>query len=286
MSEFIMWANAIRPYIFNSQLFNSQLFEMLFAINLNPTLPVRKEPSETSEMVTQLLFGEIFTCVQTANNWCEIKNFADEYAGWVDYKMVTFIAEQEFTDISARQPHFVFSPVAKIKNVASPSPFLLTCGSAIPNYNEKEKSFSVGGRYFFLLEGEIDFPKKDRSTLLQVARSFLHAPYLWGGKSLFGIDCSGFVQIVMRLFNQSLPRDAKDQALVGHEIAFADRQPGDLAFFRNEHGKIIHVGIIMENGKIIHASGCVRIDTLTEIGVFSEEFNKQTHTLRKIMRLF
>jgi len=269
----------------SSQIF-IKLSTMSPAINLNPVISVRKEPAETSELITQLLFGEVFTCTQVLEKWCQIKNFADGYEGWIDRKMATFISEQEFETISTRPAHLVFSPFAKIKNIASANPFFLTCGSVIPNYDEKENAFSIGGTYFFLLEGEVALPRKGNSTLLQVARSFLHVPYLWGGKNFFGIDCSGFVQVVMSLFGHQLPRDSKDQALLGYDIPFEDRQPNDLAFFQNEKGNVVHVGIITESRGIIHASGRVRMDTLTETGIFSEEDNRQTHLRCKIKRLF
>ena len=115
----------------------------------------------------------------------------------------------------------------------------------------------------------------------RTAKEFLNAPYLWGGKSFFGVDCSGFTQLVYKVNNVKLPRDAYQQAEVGEALSFVEEsQPGDLAFFENAEGRIIHVGIMLDDQKIIHASGKVRIDTLDSTGIFNQEMNKHTHKLR------
>ena len=127
---------------------------------------------------------------------------------------------------------------------------------------------------------------KPKSELINTAYMYLNAPYLWGGKTLFGIDCSGFTQMVYKLNGYKLLRDASQQASQGEVLSFIEEsEPGDLAFFDNEEGKIIHVGIMLENNYIIHASGKVRIDRLDHLGIYNAELNRHTHRLRVIKKI-
>jgi cell wall-associated NlpC family hydrolase len=119
-----------------------------------------------------------------------------------------------------------------------------------------------------------------------VAKQFLGTAYLWGGRTVFGIDCSGFVQMVFKLFNYKLPRDAYQQAEMGEAIGFlAEAKPGDLAFFDNEQGKITHVGILLSPHQIIHASAVVRMDPIDQAGIVSSSTGLRTHQLRTIRRI-
>ena len=128
--------------------------------------------------------------------------------------------------------------------------------------------------------------KTQRPKLIEDAYMYLNAPYLWGGKGPFGIDCSGFVQVVFRLNGILLPRDAYQQADIGDTLSFVEEgQAGDLAFFDNENGKITHVGILNDAQHIIHASGKVRIDRIDHQGIFHEENGTYTHRLRLLKRI-
>ena len=258
---------------------------MKYAINFNSVIPVRRLAAETSEMVTQLLFGEVFIVKKESEKWCEIENAADNYSGWIDTKTVYFIEKDVYLSIVSNRAYCIFSPTAKVKNRISGLSTFLACGSQIHFYNEKEKSFSVANQDFLLLEGIVNIPQEATESLSQVAKSWLNVPYLWGGKTVFGIDCSGFVQIIFSLYGINLPRDAKDQCEKGFSISYAEAQPNDLVFFCNEQEKIIHVGIVLENNQLIHASGKVKIDYLTADGIFSEELNQHTHTLFTIKRV-
>ena len=107
--------------------------------------------------------------------------------------------------------------------------------------------------------------------IVKVARRYLNAPYLWGGRSPFGVDCSGFTQMVYKIAGQHLLRDAAQQVSQGRSIDFMEEcQAGDLAFFDNEEGDIIHVGMILADNHIIHCDGMVRIDRLDQSGIHNE----------------
>jgi cell wall-associated NlpC family hydrolase len=127
---------------------------------------------------------------------------------------------------------------------------------------------------------------KPKDNLVKTAYQYLNSPYLWGGKTPFGIDCSGFTQMVYKLNGYKLLRDASQQSTQGEVLSFIEEsEPGDLAFFDNEEGKIIHVGIMLENNYIIHASGKVRIDRLDHLGIYNAEINRHTHRLRVIKKI-
>jgi cell wall-associated NlpC family hydrolase len=155
----------------------------------------------------------------------------------------------------------------------------------------------LGASLSFLNHGDINISNynfegtkisgtKTKDCLLNTAFMFLNAPYLWGGKTPFGVDCSGFTQMVYKLNGHKLMRDASQQSKQGEALSFIEEsEPGDLAFFDNEEGNIIHVGIIMEDNYIIHASGKVRIDRLDHLGIYNAEANKHTHRLRVIKKI-
>ena len=134
-------------------------------------------------------------------------------------------------------------------------------------------------------EGESILPQKSKNKLTETAYFFLNAPYLWGGKSILGIDCSGFTQLVFSLSGIQIPRDAYQQEKIGESVDFVDIKPFDLVFFINDKNRVHHVGIALENSQIIHASGQVRIDSLTNEGIIHSLSNELTHRLHSIKRI-
>ncbi|NMR35409.1 C40 family peptidase [Chryseobacterium aquaticum] len=223
--------------------------------------PVRAENSDRAEIVTEMLFGESADILEVNKNWTKIKMHYDGYEGWMDTKQIKHVTHEHLTN---RKVTLITENFASI--MTNDGRTLLSMGSEV-------EYAAVASRRSHNL----------RESIALTAKEFLNVPYLWGGKSFFAVDCSGFVQLVFKIHNIKLPRDTYQQAEVGEVLSFVEEsQPGDLAFFENSEGKIIHVGIMLENQKIIHASGKVRIDTLDSSGIFNKEMNKHTHKLRVI----
>ena len=172
--------------------------------------PIRKENDDRSEMVSQLLFGETCSILDEKTNWLKISCTHDNYEGWVDEKHITKtqdILKSNFTSFE-----LVHNYVYKDLHV----PILI--GSSLPNFDglnfkiEKQKFLFQG----LSLENNIENINK----IHKIALKYLHSPYLWGGRSAFGIDCSGFSQVVYKFLDIKLPRDAYQQAENGRAIGF------------------------------------------------------------------
>lgn len=252
----------------------------MFAICNLAIIPLRAEPSDRSEIVSQVLFGEHFKIMETQNQWSKIKLHFDDYEGWVDSKQYQTISEKNYNDLSTDA---IILNADLVEYISSPSnnliPISLGASLSFLNHNDINKEN-------FEFEGTKISGIKPKSNLISTAYTYLNAPYLWGGKTPFGIDCSGFTQMVYKLNGYKLLRDASQQATQGEPLSFIEEsEPGDLAFFDNEEGNIIHVGIIMENNYIIHASGKVRIDRLDHLGIYNAETNRHTHRLRVIKKI-
>jgi gamma-D-glutamyl-L-lysine dipeptidyl-peptidase len=252
----------------------------MFGICNLAIIPLRIEPSDKSEIVSQVLFGEHFEILEQLKQWSKIKLQFDDYEGWVDTKQYQIISEtnynllsQEVIILNADLIEYITSP----ENLLIPIP--LACSLSFLSHNEINISN-------FEFEGTRTSGIKPKESLIKTAFMYLNAPYLWGGKTPFGVDCSGFTQMVYKLNGYKILRDASQQAKQGEALSFIEEsEPGDLAFFDNEDGNIIHVGIIMENNYIIHASGKVRIDRLDHLGIYNAEANKHTHKLRVIKKI-
>ena len=252
----------------------------MFGICNLAIVPVRSEPSDRSEIVTQLLFGEHIEILERQNQWSKIKIQFDDYEGWVDSKQYQIISEANYNQLSNEA---IILNADLIDYITAPNNLLLPIplGASLSFLNNSEINTSN-----FDFEGTKTSGVKPKTALIATAFMYLNAPYLWGGKTPFGIDCSGFTQMVYKLNGYKIHRDASQQALEGEPLSFIEEsEVGDLAFFDNEEGNIIHVGIIMENNYIIHASGKVRIDRLDHLGIYNPETNKHTHKLRVIKKI-
>src|SRR5690606_34213609 len=239
--------------------------------------PVRSEARDASEMVTQLFFGEVVEILEQEEKWWQIRTYNDNYLGWVDPKQIRKLTKKEVN----RWLDGISYQYNLIQEIQTPwGKQQIFKGSFLP-YGVKE-SFSIGNDEFALI-GDPEF--YNQSDILSVVKTYLNAPYLWGGKTPFGIDCSGLTQMVFRFLDINLPRDASQQVDFGTAIEFEDRLPGDVLFFKNQDDRIIHVGIALNQEEIIHASGQVRIDSYDQHGIihFSREYH--THKLHSIKRM-
>lgn len=255
---------------------------MLYGICDLSIVPLRLEPSDSSEMVSQLLFGEHFTILESTKKWSKIKVHFDGYEGYIDNKQYLEIDKKMFDKLSDSEYHYsaeILDYVTDDKNHLSTIPI----GSRLPFLDNQK--FLIGDKEY-QYDGSTYSGKLSKAEIVHKAFLFLNTPYLWGGKSPFGIDCSGFTQLVYKLCGYSLLRDAKDQATQGEVLSFIEEsEPGDLAFFDNEEGTITHVGIIMQDYYIIHAHGKVRIDLLDHSGIYNTDTKTHSHKLRVIKKI-
>ncbi len=223
-------------------------------------IPMRNEPSDKSEMVNQILYGETFDVIEENEKWTKVKLKHDDYMGWIDKKQWHPAEQHQQTNNIIKELYQAISFDDK------------TIYAPMGSFVERKKLSKT----------------TKKNSIIYNAKLFLETPYLWGGRTFFGIDCSGFTQVVYRANGINLMRDAYQQATQGETITFENARNEDLAFFENKEKKIIHVGIVIKEDKklkIIHASGKVRIDVLTYKGIYNEETKEQTHSLCLIKRI-
>lgn len=238
-------------------------------------VPLRNEPMDTSELVSQVLYGDLFKILEQRKNWSKIRLAFDKYEGWIDNKQLLEITEEQYAHLQEETPKLVIDLVEFIED-ANQQLHAILLGSSLNGLsllNNIHDGRSIQGQ-------------KPKENLINTAFLYLNSPYLWGGKTPFGIDCSGFTQMVYKLNGYKLLRDASQQATQGDALSFIEEsEPGDLAFFDNNEGVITHVGIIMSDNYIIHAHGKVRIDRLDHSGIYNVDTKIHTHKLRVIKKV-
>jgi len=250
-------------------------------ICLQQYIPVRAENSERSEMVTQVLFGELFMILQrdNAKRFSFIKLDHDGYEGWIDEKTISHLKEPEYEKLLKLPEKVVrdcrFRVVDKNKNE-----LWLSAGSTL----RIEPGNNIYGTLSMYSPDMNELPV--RQIMENSANEWLNVPYIWGGKCTSGTDCSGLIQNIYRQAGFGIPRDADQQSAIGRNLSFVfEAHPGDLAFFDNEEGIITHVGMILSGNRILHASGKVRIDLFDQQGIYSREIGNYTHKLRLMRNL-
>ena len=272
---------------------------MQYAICLQPYIPMRAEAAEPSEMISQLLFGDTFRIVDEVPRWYRIVRDYDGYEGWIDWKTATLLeatAYDSYVRASAEAP-LLRQPFTTVTIVRQGQPGQtqahLSWGSRLFGLDDLGNTFRIEGLRFDVATSAYIQPvavsamsrRACSKYLLQQASLLFNVPYLWGGLSAFGLDCSGFIQTLFRFVGIALPRDASDQAQQGEATTYDGRQPGDLAFFGRE-GRVSHVGLVGEEDRIFHVSGSLHIDRLRPDGIWSDERQELTHSLIAVRHLF
>ncbi len=249
--------------------------------------PGRAEPADQSEIKMQLVFGDLVKVIEVRKNWTQVEMVKYDYTCWCDTKHFTIISADE-AQVIKDQKEVRVSDITSTAIFNNDKTYLhLIKGCLLPNYDSKNKTFGFGDQEYQFLGNTNEGFELTRENIVKTTLEYVNSPYLWGGNSPYGIDCSGLTQMTYLLYGIQIPRDAKDQALVGETLSFFDEAlPGDLIYFDNSEGVITHVGILLPNNEFIHASGHVRIDKIDHQGIYREDFGKYTHKTRIIKTLF
>ena len=247
----------------------------MFGICNLSIVPIRKNGDDKSEMISQLLYGDLYEVIEKKEKWLLIKTVFDDYKGWIDNNQFLEIKSEDLFKKLSKNEAYSLDLINFVETLDKDLiPILL--GSKISVSNHIEHSF----------DGQFSDKKRNRKEIIETAKLYLNTPYLWGGKTPFGIDCSGLSQMVYKINGYKIPRDAKEQVSLGRNLGFIEEsEEGDLAFFDNEEGEIIHVGLLLKNNYIIHASGHVKIDRIDQTGIYNLNKKKHTHKLRTIKNI-
>ena len=265
---------------------------MNFGICLITVAPLRREPNHRSEMVTQVLFGECVQIIDQKDEWILAETLDDQYPGWIHRIQLTVLNAEGFEQI-AKSNRLISKARLTFATEEQPDPkagdmpgkpLMISGGSSI--YLQEDGRMSVAGRHFLFPNGLTDADSMNKGSIPDFARGFLSVPYIWGGRSALGFDCSGFVQLVFKMAGIQIKRDAAMQVNEGEPVhLLQETLPGDLVFFDDDEDMITHVGILLSDSQVIHAYGKVRIDPIDQQGIFNPELKRYSHRLRFIKRV-
>ncbi len=244
---------------------------------------LRAAPTHKSEMVSQLCFGDTFTVLEVENGWKYISMDYDNYQGWIHSSQMTTIPDEDYKHLNDCE-HALAGDALGIIRQSDGARFHISAGSSL--YINSSGIMKVAGKTFHYEGSRVSPQKMEMEKITEVASVFLNTPYLWGGRTVFGMDCSGFTQVVFKMLGIKLPRDANIQSGTGDPVHLIhEAQPGDLAFFGKPEEGIDHVGILCGDNTIIHSHGMVRLDKIDHQGIFNTSTGKYSHFLRLIKRV-
>jgi len=255
----------------------------MFALNFATIVPIRSHHADESEIMTQMLFGDTFEILKTHKQWRYIRTHYEKYEGWIDEKVVFELSKDDYDRLN-NQPKYYTEDIVSEVIFPKSGRFLLPMGSVLPNFDENKMTLQIGKETGVFM-GNFITGKHDKTKVLERAFTYENSPYLWGGKTHFGLDCSGLTQMAYKMCGHFLLRNAKDQATQGVSIKLSEAEPGDLAFFTNDKGKVIHVGFLLGNGQIFHSHGNAHIDPIDEKGIWSNQFQRYSHKLSDVRRI-
>jgi len=245
----------------------------------NVFVPLRSGPSHRSEMLSQVLFGEKYLILDHVDHWIKVQTIFDKYEGWIDINHLqqTKAGSEVVADTINRSLICLKPDGTKMVLEAG-------CDIYLPDF--EQHTFKTGSNtYKCYGEFSTDIIKKEKLPS-EAGMKYINSPYIWGGRIPSGIDCSGFTQLSYKVCGIAIPRDSWQQAEAGTHVSFINEaKPGDLLFFDDDRGRINHVGMLLSEGLIIHASGRVRIDRVDHQGIYKQEIKGYSHRLRTIRRI-
>lgn len=259
---------------------------MKFAINTHSILAVRSEADYCTEMTSQILFGEYCTILGETKNYYQIENFTDKHIGWVAKNGLEIINQSIFEELTNEPVIRVCVPIADVFCTTDKTIHRIPMGSLITSFDAETSKFEIGSKAYQIHPSFVSYlPEANLSGIVPIALSMLNAPYLNGGKTLMGVDCSGFVQMVYSVNGIVLPRFSSEQSKIGTTISnLSDAEAGDLFFFSADNVPS-HTGIYLGNNRVIHAADTVRIDSLDDNGDYVDSITRCMYKKYKITRV-
>jgi hypothetical protein len=254
--------------------------EQDFGVCRLSVVPIWSEPREGHQF-SQILFGEVYEVITRSKDRkrIQIKTSFDDVQGWIDAAHHVMITSEYFEQATHSDFKITTDIVSTILYKKTTVPIVM--GSIVPI--STSELFKLDQQFAFNGEAKPISLKRDGEFVKTIAQRYLNAPEIAGGKNPFGICPHGFIQIVYKISGYALPWSLEQQAMVGKRTETLTQVPaGEIAYFKDQSGKLIHAGIVLDDHRIIHASGQVRIDILDEKGILQADTKIYSHTLDSI----